>query len=89
MLPDIYFEKTMVVLSNHITKKEFDGLKRDFEVSGSNSFICFPIDESIVDEMGPSQELWNIIDIAEENHCTHLKFISNGPILNGFELFDW
>ena len=85
------FEKNLVVSTCHITEDEMNILS-----SGETSLVCYDTEyfaliyvagDSVGNEFTP--EFKALINLAKKNGCQYLKIDRDGPILEGFETYDW
>jgi hypothetical protein len=93
---ELEIEKTLVVSASHITVSEWDDL---YNYCLDN---CLEYDDFYrIFEIGNEKVIWDnsiwpeckhfqkLVKLAVENGCTHIKFKMEGPILDGYIIFDW
>lgn len=88
--PKYEIHKTLCVSTGHLPREEADKLTaRGLEVTQDSygyELYCSPDDE-FGNDYHPNVSA--LMKLAKEQECDYVRFDSDGPVLEGFEVFEW
>lgn len=95
-------EKYLVVSTGHIAEGDMERLDEEADDGSGASLIAMVYEEGILVFVGTEEDmaeraesrgfgegLQKILSLARKNDCQYLKLDRDGPILEGYDFYDW
>ena len=102
MMTKLEIEKYLVVSTGHITEEDMDRLDEEADDGSGESLVVLVYDEGVIVFVGTKEDmakraenrgfgegLQKMLSLARKNDCQHLRLDSDGPTLEGYEVYDW
>ena len=82
-------EKTAVASTVHLTRDQNDTLSNYYQLGVVSVFYGYRINVTLFDCGQDFKSLSSLFDAAKKEGMTHVLFDCDGPVIDGFEEYDW